>query len=175
MDGNRTLNKQTRINMCTIIHRCLNDGMAALALKPIALIGSPKYRILSGGVLLSEVNLLAISVEIFLPISAPIPLKSPPSAKQIAESADAPMASPPATPAPTIPSLIIVLPSLPKLLPILPLTTGAPKGQIELSHMGYYLICYIAFVKKEQQLHRGCAQQLYQFHGVSITTSFCFI
>ena len=63
----------------------------------------------------------------FLFISAPIPVKRPPPAKPIAESADAPMANPPATPAPIILSLIIVLPSLPKLLPILPLTTGAPK------------------------------------------------
>ena len=37
-----------------------------------------------------------------LPISAPKPLNKPPSLKPIAESTDAPMASPPATPAPTI-------------------------------------------------------------------------
>ena len=100
--------------------------MTALALKSIALIGSPKYRILSGIVLLYYVTLLAISVEISLPISAPKPVNTPPSENPIAESADAPMATPPATPKSKMPSLTIVLPSLPKQLPILPLTTGAP-------------------------------------------------
>ena len=98
-----------------------------LALKSIALIGSPKYRILSGLVLLYPVNLLAISVEIFLPISAPIPVKSPPSTKPIAESAEALVANPPATPAPIISSFIIVLQTLPKRLPKLLDTVGAPK------------------------------------------------
>ena len=109
-----------------LLNLCLNDGMTALVLEPIALIGSPKYQILSGLVLLSSVNLLAISVEIFLPIPAPKPVNTPPSENPIAESADALMATPPATPKSKMPSLTIVLPSLPKLLPILPLTTGAP-------------------------------------------------
>ena len=65
-------------------------------------IGSPKYLILSGDVLVSDVILLAKSVDTFLPISAPKPLNNPPSLKPVAESTDAPMARPPATPAPTI-------------------------------------------------------------------------
>ena len=51
------------------------------------------------------VILLAKSLDTFLPISAPKPINKPPSLKPVAESADAPMASPPATPAPTISSL----------------------------------------------------------------------
>ena len=80
----------------------MDDGITLLALKSNIEIGSPKYRILSGDVLLSDVNLLAISVETFLPISAPKPLNNPPSEKPIAESTDAPMANPPAAPAPNI-------------------------------------------------------------------------
>ena len=68
-------------------------------------IGSPKYLILSGDVLVSDVILSAKSVETFLPISVPEPVNNPPSEKPIAESADAPIDSPPATPAPTISSL----------------------------------------------------------------------
>ena len=64
--------------------------------------GSPKYLILSGLVLVSDVILLAKSDDTFLPISAPKPLSNPPSEKPIAESTDAPMASPPAAPIPTI-------------------------------------------------------------------------
>ena len=75
-----------------------------VALKSKAETGSPKYRILSGDVLSSAVSLLAKSVETFLPISAPKPVNKPPSEKPIAESADVPMATPPATPAPTISS-----------------------------------------------------------------------
>ena len=67
--------------------------------------GSPKYLILSGDVLVSDVILLAKSVDTFLPISAPKPDNNPPSLKPVAESTVAPMASPPATPAPTISSL----------------------------------------------------------------------
>ena len=97
-----------------------------VALKSIALIGSPKYGILSGLVLLFSVYLLAISVETFLLITAPKQVSTPPSENPIAESADALMATPPATPKSKMPSLTIVLQSLPKLLPILPLTSGTP-------------------------------------------------
>ena len=79
--------------------------MTVLALKSKAEIGSPKNIILSGDVLVYSVILLAKSLDTFLPISAPIPLKRPPSEKPIAESADAPMANPPATPVPIISSL----------------------------------------------------------------------
>ena len=84
-----------------LLQRCLNDGITVVALKSIAEKGTPKYRILSGDVLLSDVNLLAISVETFLPISAPKPLNNPPSTKPIAESADVPTANPLETPTPT--------------------------------------------------------------------------
>ena len=76
-----------------------------VALKSNALIGSPKYLILSGLVLVSDVILLAKSVDTFLPISAPKPDNNPPSLKPIALSADAPIANPPAAPAVTISSL----------------------------------------------------------------------
>ena len=82
-----------------VFQRCLNDGITVVALKPKAEIGSPRYLILSGDVLVSSVILLAKSVETFLLISAPKPLNDPPSEKTIAESADAPMANPPAAPA----------------------------------------------------------------------------
>ena len=81
--------------------------MVVIALKSKAEIGSPKNLILSGGVLVSGVILLAKSVETFLPISAPEPLNKPPSGKPIAVSVDAPIANPPATHAPTISSLIV--------------------------------------------------------------------
>ena len=84
-------------------------------------------RILSGDVLLSEVNLLAISVETFLPISAPKPVNKPPSENPIAEAADAPVVNPPAIPAAIISFLTIDLPTLPKRLPKLSHTVGAPK------------------------------------------------
>ena len=93
----------------------------------IKLIGSPKHRILPGDVLLSEVNLLAISVETFLPISAPKPVNEPPSGYPVAESADALVANPPAIPAAIIFFLTIDLPTLPKRLPKLLDTVGAPK------------------------------------------------
>ena len=63
--------------------------------------------ILLGLVLLSSVTLLAKSDDTFLTISVPKPLNNPPSAKPIAESADAPMANPPAAPAPIISPLTI--------------------------------------------------------------------
>ena len=83
------------------------EGITVVLLKSNTKTGSPKYRILSGDVLVSSVILLAKSLDTFLPISAPKPLNTPPSAKPIAESADAPMANPPATPAPTISFLIV--------------------------------------------------------------------
>ena len=125
MNWNCLLNRKPEYECAEFIHRCLNDGMTALALKPIAIIGSPKD-ILSGIVLLSSVNLLAISVETFLHISAPKPVYKPKTTKSTAESADAPVANPPATPAPIISFLIIDLQNWQKRLPQLPLTTGAP-------------------------------------------------
>ena len=70
--------------------------------------------------------MLAISVETVLPISAPIPVKRPPPEKQIAESADAPMANPLATPKYNIEFLIIGLPISPNDDPKLPDTVGGP-------------------------------------------------
>ena len=60
---------------------------------------------MSGDVFVSSVLLFAKSVETFLPISLPKTVNTPSSAKPIAESADAPMDTPPATPTPTISSL----------------------------------------------------------------------
>ena len=88
-----------------LFQRCLNEGMIVVALKSNIETGSPKYLILSGLVLVSDVILLARPVETFLPISAPIPVSRPPSLKPIALSADAPIANPPAAPAVTISSL----------------------------------------------------------------------
>ena len=70
--------------------------------------GSPKYLTLSGDVLLSDVILLAKSDETFLLISLPKALNNPPSEKPIAESMDAPMANPLATPAVTMSSLTLL-------------------------------------------------------------------
>ena len=86
-----------------------NEGMIVVALKSKAEMGSPKYRILFGLVLVSYVILLAKSLDTFLPISAPIPVNNPPSLKPIALSADAPIDNPPATPPATISSLTIFL------------------------------------------------------------------
>ena len=55
--------------------------------------------------LVSSVILLAKSLDAFLPMPAPKADSNPPSEKPIAESADAPIATPLATPAPTISSL----------------------------------------------------------------------
>ena len=68
--------------------------------------------------------LLAKSLDTFLQISAPKPLNNPPSAKPTAESADVPMANPPAAPAPTISSLTMFLLNNGDV--ILPETIGAP-------------------------------------------------
>ena len=62
----------------------------------------------------------------FLPISAPKPINKPPSENPIAESADAPVANPPAIPAAITSFLIIDIPTLPKRLPKLPDAVGAP-------------------------------------------------
>ena len=59
-------------------------------------------------------------------MSAPNPVNKPPSENPIAESADAPMATPPATPKSNIEFLKIGLPSSPKRLPKLLDTVGAP-------------------------------------------------
>ena len=82
--------------------------MIVVALKSNIEAGSPKYRVLSGDVLLSSVILLAKSLDTFLPRSAPRPLNTPPFEKPIAESADAPVANPPPTPAPIISFLIFL-------------------------------------------------------------------
>ena len=76
--------------------------MIVVASKSKAETGSPKHLILSGDVLVSCVILLAKSGDTFLPISAPKPDNKPPSENPTAASADVPIASPPATPAPTI-------------------------------------------------------------------------
>ena len=76
-----------------------------VALKSNIEAGSPKYLILSGDVLVSDVILLAKSFDTFLPISAPKPDNKPPSLKPVALSADAPIDNPPATPPATISSL----------------------------------------------------------------------
>ena len=88
-------------------HRCLKLGNTVVLLKSNIEPGSPKYVILSGDVLVSDVILSAKSVETFLPISAPKPDNKPPSLKPIAESTVAPAANPPATPPPTISSLTV--------------------------------------------------------------------
>ena len=107
-------------------HLCLKLGKAVFVLKSKKRIGSPKYLTLSGDVLLYSINMLAMSDDMCLPISAPIPVKTPPSAKPIAESADAPAIAPPATPAPIMSSLTICLPKSPNGEPKLPLTVGLP-------------------------------------------------
>ena len=80
----------------------MNDGITVVALKSNIETGSLKCTVLPGKVLVSSVTLLAKSLDTFLPISLPKPLNDPPSEKPVAASADAPMANPLATPAPTI-------------------------------------------------------------------------
>ena len=104
-------------------HRCLNEGITVVALKSNIEIGSPKYLILSGDVLVSDVVLSAKSVETFLPISVPKPVNNPPSEKPIAESTYVPIDNPPATPAPTISSLTVFFNNG---FDMLPDTVGAP-------------------------------------------------
>ena len=93
--------------MCTIFHLKPIEGITVVLLKSSIETGSPNYRILSGLVSVSSVILLANSLETFLFKSAPIPVKSPPSLKPVALSADGPIANPLATPAPTISFLIM--------------------------------------------------------------------
>ena len=85
--------------------------------------GSPKYLVLSGDVLVSDVILLAKSVETFLPISAPKQVNNPPSLNPVAVSADAPIDNPPAAPAVNISSLTICFNNGFEMLPD---TVGAP-------------------------------------------------
>ena len=104
--------------------RCLKLGNTVVLLKSNIETGSPTYLILPGLVLVSDVTLLAKSVEtFFLPISAPIPVNKPPSLKPKALSADAPIANPPAAPAVTISSLTMFLNNGFEMLPD---TVGAP-------------------------------------------------
>ena len=90
-------------------------------------IGSPKYLIPSGLVLVSDVILLAKSFETFLPIPPPKPDNKPPSLNPIAESTVVPMANPPATPPATISSLTMFFNSG---FDMLPDTTGAPNDLV---------------------------------------------
>ena len=62
-----------------------------------------------------------------MPISAPIPVKRPPSENPIAEPADAPMAAPPAKLKYNIEVLTIDLHTSPNSDPKSPDTVGAPK------------------------------------------------
>ena len=106
--GTASLINKPEYECAELFHLCLNEGIIVVALKSKAEIGSPKYSILSGGVLVFGVILLEKSDDDFLiPISAPKLLNKPPFENPIAESADALMANPPATPAPTISSLIM--------------------------------------------------------------------
>ena len=97
--------------------------MTVLALKSKAEIGSTKYRILSGDVLVSSVILLAKSLDTFLLISVPKADSKPAAVKPIAESADVLIANPLAAPTPIISSLTMFFDNGDF---ILPLTTGAP-------------------------------------------------
>ena len=67
-------------------------------------------------------------LQLFQPMSAPKPVNKPPSEKPITESADAPMATPPATPKSNIEFLTIGLPKPPNDDPKLQLATGAQKA-----------------------------------------------
>ena len=49
-----------------LFHPCLNEGVIVVAVKSKALIGSPKYLIPSGEVLVSDVILLEKSDDMFL-------------------------------------------------------------------------------------------------------------
>ena len=108
-----------------LFHLCLNAGTIVVALKSKAEIGSPKYRIRLGLVLVSDVTLLAKSLDTSLPTSAAQPIKTTAPLKPIAKSTVVPMANPPATPPATISSLTIFL--FNDGLDMLPDTVGAPK------------------------------------------------
>ena len=132
-----------------LVHLCSNEGMIAVALESKALIGSPRYLILLGLVLVSGVILLAKSLDTFLPISAPKPLNKPPSENPIAESADAPMASPLAAPTPTISFLIIFFVFLCFIMGLICylIQLEHRMSYLVLYHMDYYLLFYISFLK----------------------------
>ena len=85
-----------------------------------------------------------ISVATFLPISAPKPVNTPPSGNQTAESADAPMATPPATPKSNIEFLTTDLPKSPNDGPEMPDTVGEPKVVLRTIPYGllYYFILF---------------------------------
>ena len=78
---------------------------------------------MSGLVLVSDVILLAKSLDTFLPTSTDKPVNMPPSLKPKAESADAPIYPIPATPAHIISSLNMFFKNG---FDMLPDTTGAP-------------------------------------------------
>ena len=88
-----------------LFQRCLHEGMIVVALESKAEIGSPKYIIMSGLVLVPDVILLEKSDDVCSHISAPKPDNKPPSLNPTAESTVVPMANPPATPPATISSL----------------------------------------------------------------------
>ena len=121
--GTTSFTNKPEYECAELFHLCLNEGMIVVALKPNIEIGSPKYRILSGDVLVSDVILLEQSDDICLPISVLKPVNGPPSENPIAESADAPVANPPATPAVTISSLTVFFNNG---FVMLPETVGAP-------------------------------------------------
>ena len=105
--GTASFTNKPEYECAELFQRCLNEGMIVVALKSKVEIGSPKYLILLGLVLLSAVILLAKSDDMFLPMSAPKPDNKPPSLKPAAGSTVVPMASPPATPPATISSLTV--------------------------------------------------------------------
>ena len=103
-------------------------------------IGSPNYLILSGLVLVSDVILLAKSVETFLPISPPKTNNKPPSLNPKAESTVVPMANPPATPPATISSLTMFFNSG---FDMLPDTVGAPRVLLCITPYGLLPFLYL--------------------------------
>ena len=58
--------KKPEYECAELFHLCLDGGMVVVALKSKALVGSPKYLILSGDVLLPDVILLEKSDYFFL-------------------------------------------------------------------------------------------------------------
>ena len=132
--------------MCTFFHVKPIEGITVVLLKSNTETGSPKYLILLGLVLLSDLILLGKSVDTFLPISAPKPVNKPASAKPIAESADAPMDSPLAAPTPTISFLTMFLFKKIMGLTCYLIQLERRMSYFVLYHMGYYLLFYIVFL-----------------------------
>ena len=124
--------------------RCLNEGIIVVALKSNMEIGSPKYLILSGDVLVSDVILSAKSVETFLPIPVPKPFNKPASLKPLAESTVVPMANPPATPPATISSLTMFFFLIMGLICYL-IQLELRMSYFVLFNMGDHLLLYIVF------------------------------